>query len=158
PATFSGRRQGLLMRAPLLSSAVPRASAIHRGVNFAKYVLCNEIPLPDPSIVSIRNAHVYSPEEIVSHTTRDAIAYQTSNSVCMTCHGKINPTGFAFENFDPLGRIRTDEMIFDADNTFVRTLPIDSTSQVPVGADIQSVQDAYDLVSDVAASPAGSAC
>jgi hypothetical protein len=158
PGTFSGRRQGLLMRAPLLTSAVPRASAIHRGVAFARFVLCNDIPPPDPSIVNIRSAHVFTPEEMVDHTTREAITFQTSEAACMGCHGLINPNGFAFENVDPLGRLRSQEMIFNASGQLVKSLPIDASTQVPFAGALLAVQDAYDLTTYVATSSEGSAC
>ncbi|MGZ3795470.1 MAG: DUF1592 domain-containing protein [Pseudobdellovibrionaceae bacterium] len=159
PATFAGRRQGLLMRASFLTSSKPRTNLIHRGVEFQKYILCNEIPSPSNVIADIRGAHVYSEQELLVHTNREAITYQTDAPLCMSCHATINPTGFAFESFDSIGRLRTQESIFDSTGTFVRTLPIDSATSVPLSSGGQlGVQDAYDLVSYVADSPKGNAC
>jgi hypothetical protein len=76
----------------------------------------------------------------------------------MTCHTTINPTGFAFENFDPFGRIRVSEAIFDSSGKFVRTLPVDTNATIPIGANQIPVSDAYDLVSYLATSPDGAAC
>ncbi|MBK7862431.1 MAG: DUF1592 domain-containing protein [Archangiaceae bacterium] len=158
PATFTGRRQGLLMRAPLLASSTPRASPIHRGVAFAKLILCNDIPLPDPSIVSIRSAEAFTPDELLQHTTREAVTHQTAATVCMGCHGLINSHGFAFEGFDPLGRLRTEEQIFDPSGAPVRALPIDASTRLTLDGRAQGVSDAYDLVTAVASSTAGTAC
>ncbi|MGZ3771033.1 MAG: DUF1588 domain-containing protein [Bdellovibrio sp.] len=159
PATFAGRRQGLLMRASFLTSSKPRTSIIHRGVDFQKYILCNEIPPPSTAVADIRQAHVYSDAELLVHTNREAITYQTDAPLCMSCHSTINPTGFAFEAFDPVGRIRTQESIFDSAGNFVRKLPVDSTTSVPLATGGHlDVQDAYDLVSYVANSAEGNAC
>lgn len=159
PATFSGRRQGLLMRAPFLSVAKTRTGIIRRGVDFQKRFLCNEIPSPTADIVDMRNDDQLTTEEKLNYTNRDAIAHQTSSQLCMSCHSIINPTGFAFENLDPFGRIRTQEAIYDLSNNFVRNLGVSTSGDVPItsGKNI-SVQDAYDLVGYVADSPEGSAC
>jgi hypothetical protein len=158
PATFPDRRQGLLMRAPFLAGNRLRTKLILRGVYFQKFALCNEIPPPSSVVADLREAQVFSPEELLNHTTREAIAYQTSQPVCMTCHTTINPTGFAFENFDPFGRIRVSEAIFDSTGKFVRTLPVDTNATVPIGSNQVPVSDAYDLVSYLATSPDGAAC
>jgi hypothetical protein len=39
-------------------------------------------------------------------TTRERVALQTKGENCMSCHGLINPLGFALENFDAVGRYR----------------------------------------------------
>lgn len=158
PATFAGRRQGLLMRAPFLASTRIRTKLIIRGVTFQKYALCNEIPPPSSAVADLREAQVFTPEELLNHTTREAIAYQTAQPICMTCHTTINPTGFSFENFDSLGRIRVSELIFDINGKFARSLPIDTTANVPIGTTQVPVTDAYDAVTAVANSPDGAAC
>jgi hypothetical protein len=42
-------------------------------------------------------------------TTRQRVAKQTSGAMCQSCHRIINPLGFAFENYDAIGRFRTEE-------------------------------------------------
>lgn len=158
PAEFSGRRQGLLMRAAFLSGSSTRTSIIRRGAEFQKRVLCNVIPSPTADIVDLRNQGTFTHDELLFKTTREEIAYQTKASVCMGCHSVINPTGFAFESMDPLGRYRTSEGIFDG-ATYVRSLPVDASASVPMGDGLTApVQDAYDLMSFVAYSPRASAC
>ncbi|MEK7355027.1 MAG: DUF1592 domain-containing protein, partial [Bdellovibrionota bacterium] len=158
PATFGGRRQGLLMRSAFLGGAGTRTSIIGRGVEFQKHVLCNEIPSPTADIVDLRTQAEFTHDELMFKTNKEAVAYQTKAPVCMGCHSVINPSGFAFENLDPLGRYRTSEAIFDG-TTFVRNLPVDAASSVPMGdGKMAPVQDAYDLMSFVAYSPRASAC
>jgi hypothetical protein len=69
-------------------------------------LLCQDIPDPPP------NAQATEPPEepetpIV--TTRDFFTWKTSMAECRGCHYQINPAGFAFEDFDAIGRHRTEE-------------------------------------------------
>lgn len=159
PVLMSDRRQGLLMKAPFLTWYTARSNIIMRGVKFQKRVLCNEIPPPNVDIANNRNMHVLTAQELLTVTNRAAVTYQTDSPLCMSCHKLINPVGFAFENFDSLGRIRTQESIFDTTGAYVRSLPVSSSTTVPMpsGSDL-SVGDAFDLVSQIADSKEVSAC
>ena len=42
-------------------------------------------------------------------TTRERITLQTKPEACQSCHAMINPLGFTLENFDAVGRFRTEE-------------------------------------------------
>lgn len=46
------------------------------------------------------------------NTERERIEAKTGVAPCLGCHAVINPFGFAFENFDPLGRWRVKEHEF----------------------------------------------
>ncbi len=78
-----------------------RSDAIHRGLFINYQVLCAELPtpnftLPEPAPVK------------PGQSDRDYIDEQTGFGTCgATCHGAyINPLGYAFENFDGMGRLR----------------------------------------------------
>ncbi len=161
PASFGGRRQGLLMRASFLTHDTFRTSIIHRGVDFQKRYLCNNIPSPNVNIMGDRDADALTHAELLETTNRESIAHQTKDPVCMGCHSVINPTGFAFENFDSFGRLRDQEMIFDSEdnNSFVRTLPIDTNTVIPMsGNNDVPVSDAYDLITSMVETGEGAAC
>jgi hypothetical protein len=55
------------------------------------------------------------------NTTRDRFTTATTVSACRGCHALINPLGFAFENFDAVGRFRLTENGF----------PVDATAKLP---------------------------
>lgn len=101
-------RAGLLTQAGFLaghSSASNRTSPILRGVFVLRRLLCQDIPDPPP------NAQSMEPEESLTppFTTREFFEWKTSMAECRSCHFQINPTGFAFEDFDAIGRYRTEE-------------------------------------------------
>lgn len=161
PATFGDRRQGILMRAPAMTWSVARTNIILRGVNFQKQILCNEIPAPSVDIVADRDAHSLTEDEILMVDNRTSVAYKTESPVCMACHSMINPVGFALESFDSLGGLRTKEKVFDSriGNALVRELPLNTSSQIPFSrSEVVAVQDAYDLVDQIARSSQGTAC
>lgn len=161
PVTVTQRRQGLLMKAGAWTWSVPRTNIILRGVEFQKRFLCNDIKSPTVDISNDRDSAALSEDEILTVTNRTAVAHNTEAPLCMSCHETINPTGFALESFDSMGRIRTQEKIFDKRtlNTYVRALPIHSASNVPISVvHTADVQDAYDLVTKVVDSRRGSAC
>jgi hypothetical protein len=62
-------------------------------------------------------------------TTREVVEELTAPTACFGCHDIfINPLGFAFEGFDSLGRVRTEQRLFDDDGNEIGIKPIDTTS------------------------------
>ncbi|MEO0814289.1 MAG: DUF1592 domain-containing protein, partial [Myxococcota bacterium] len=159
PATMSERRRGLLLRAPALTSTGPRASIINRGVDIQLRILCNEIPEPNVDIADARDNNEPSEEEQLTMSNRDVVAATTSAAVCQACHATINPTGFVFEAFDSMGRIRESEQVFDHSGGLHGNVEIDTSADVPLPeGGFVSMSDAYDFVGWVAESDVGKAC
>ena len=122
-------------------------------------MLCNEIPQPNVDIVSAREEHALPPEEERLASNRDAVAYLTSSDACQGCHGTINPTGFALEAFDSLGRWREEELLLDESGEPIGTAAIDTTASIPLPDGTKlDVTGAADLVQYVADSADGNAC
>ena len=97
-----GRRGGLLgMGAFLTLTADSLAtSPIHRGV----YVLEKFLgihPPPPPADVEIAE-----PDIRQAKTIKQILAAHTEDATCASCHAGIDPFGYAFENFDPVGAWR----------------------------------------------------
>ncbi|NDJ11149.1 MAG: DUF1585 domain-containing protein, partial [Acidobacteriia bacterium] len=42
-------------------------------------------------------------------SVRELLAQHRANPVCASCHSRIDPLGFALENYDALGRWRTED-------------------------------------------------
>ncbi len=113
-------RGGLLgMSAVLAVSSYPyRTSPVLRG----KWVLDSILgtpPLPPPPNVPSLDAHGTGQAQ----TIRERLAQHRADPVCAGCHSRIDPLGFALENYDALGQWRTDEA----------SKPIDNTGELPDG-------------------------
>jgi hypothetical protein len=102
-----GARRGLLMQVGFLASNAYaiRTDPIHRGLFVQRNLLCRAIPDPPPGASTTPLPPTDEPIE----TTREEIGLLTGQSYCPTCHGQINPPGFAFEGFDAIGQLRTVE-------------------------------------------------
>jgi hypothetical protein len=149
-------RTGLLTRAALVATGGNNTRPIMKGVFIRKGLLCEAVP-PPPN-----NAAANPPELSDEMTTREVIEELTEQeaTACAGCHATlINPLGFATENFDSLGRTRTEQTLFDADGNVVGTKPID-TSSIPqvVAGDMTPSSGAADLAQLVIDSAKPQAC
>ncbi|TWU19287.1 DUF1588 domain-containing protein [Allorhodopirellula heiligendammensis] len=75
-------------------------SPIHRGVFLVRHVMGRVLRPPNSAFTPL------SPDLHPDLTTRQRVELQTSPDSCQTCHSKINPLGFALENFDAVGHYR----------------------------------------------------
>lgn len=104
----SSPRGGLLTQAAFLSghsSSATTTSPILRGTFVLGRLTCIDIPEPPANAVS----QTPPPPSQPPVTTRDLFTWKTSLDECSGCHKLINPVGFAFEEFDTVGRHRTEE-------------------------------------------------
>lgn len=127
PTLPAGQRPGLLTRALFLSTGTANTRPILKGVFIRRNVLCNEIPPPPPG------ANAKPPVLDAGMTTRESVAAITEmpGTICTGCHSTvINPLGYATENFDALGRYRTEQKLFDDTGRATGSKPVD-TSGVP---------------------------
>jgi hypothetical protein len=156
PSFPSGQRPGLLTRALFLTTGTANTRPIMKGVFIRRHVLCDEIPPPPPG------ANAMPPELTPDLTTREVVQELTEmpGTICAGCHaGLINALGFATENFDGLGRHRTEQALFDDDGTPRGTRPVD-TSGIPyvVDSDETAITGAGELMPLMAASGKLEAC
>ena len=108
-------RAGVLTHPYLMAAFAHTAasSPIHRGVFLARGVLGVGLRPPPMAIAPL------SPDLQPTLTTRQRVELQTRPEACQSCHGIINPLGFALERFDATGRLRQQE----------KGRPIDSSGQ-----------------------------
>ena len=97
-----GRRGGLLGMGAFLTLTADSlgTSPIHRAV----YVMENFMgihPNPPPADVKIEE-----PDVRQAKTIKEILAAHTVDENCASCHKTIDPFGYAFENFDPVGAWR----------------------------------------------------
>jgi hypothetical protein len=156
PSFPNGARPGLLTRALFLSTGTANTRPIMKGVFIRRRVLCDEIPPPPPG------ANAMPPELTPDLTTREVVEELTEmpGTNCAGCHaGLINALGFATENFDGLGRQRTEQALFEDDGTERGSRPVD-TSGVPyvVEGDETPIEGASNLMTLMVASGKLEAC
>jgi hypothetical protein len=115
-------RPGLLTRLGFLAyyghdGAVQ--DSIHRGVYINGRILC-KLMSPPPGVVI---PALPDPTTTTNQTNRQVVNGITGPGTCgASCHATfINPAGFAFENFDGIGRFHTSE----------NGLPVDTTGTYP---------------------------
>ena len=98
-------RGGILTQASLLTMTSPptRTSPVKRGAWVLENILGTPPPPPPPDIPELDQ------KETKVTTLRERLEKHRANAVCASCHSKIDPLGFAFENYDAVGVFRTKE-------------------------------------------------
>lgn len=112
-------RAGLLTQPAFLTknSHLDQTSVVHRGLVIRRNVLCQVIE-PPPNNVSTS-----LPETSEATTTRERLNQHVAAPTCARCHQAIDPLGYAFENYDPIGAYRTQDGLgpVDASGEFFGT-------------------------------------
>jgi mono/diheme cytochrome c family protein len=124
-------RGGLLGQGSVLTatSVANRTSPVVRGAFVVESLLGAEVPPPPPGVeVDLSGAR--SPAE--AKTLRQRMEAHRANPVCASCHGIVDPFGFALENFDLIGRWRTTDggEPIDAATQLVDGTPIEGPSSL----------------------------
>ena len=141
-------RLGLFTQAAFLashSSSSSGTSPILRGVFLLRRLACADIPDP-PAGAQNQEPATQPATEI--RTTRDYFSWKTSMAACAGCHNLINPTGFAFEEFDGLGQWRQTD----------RGAPVDATGKLRLGDEELAFSGASELLQALAEAPQVQAC
>jgi len=107
--TPEDRRGGLLTMGAVLglTSDGTRHRPVHRGVWLSE-VIFNKTPPPPPANV---NPIEPNPPQSPKATIREKLAAHAQNANCAACHQRIDPLGFAFEQYDAIGQWRTHERV-----------------------------------------------
>jgi len=139
-------RAGILTQPAFLtqtSSGNAWTSPTRRGLFVLLRILCEAGPVPPPSAITPTLVDVTGPE-----TNRQRLTRTTSEVVCSTCHGLMDPYGFAFEGFDSIGRVRLTDS----------GLPIDTSGSATLDSGEANWKNAVELAQILAKSPKAHAC
>jgi hypothetical protein len=101
----ANRSPGILGHSAYLTAhAQPEnSSPVQRSFIIRERILCQDLP-PVPQNL---DTNLDAPEGF--RTNRERYTEHSSNDVCYACHSKMDPIGFAFENYDGFGRYRDQE-------------------------------------------------
>ncbi len=113
-------RGGLLGQGSMLTvtSYPNRTSVVQRG----KWILDNLLGSPPPPPPPVPELKPHAPDGRLL-TMREAMEQHRSEAVCQSCHARMDPIGFALENYDGVGKWRDK----DAGS------PIDASGKLPGG-------------------------
>jgi len=128
------QRAGLLTQLGFLSAYIASTNEpdiIHRGVFIAERILCKSLPPPDPKAIGV----MISSDPAL--TNRERVEATTGKGTCgQTCHGALfNPLGYAFENYDGIGRYRTTD----------QNKPVNAADSYTLDGQLQSFNNAVEL-------------
>jgi hypothetical protein len=131
-------RWGLLGKGSILTvtSSTNRTSPVLRG----KWVLDNILGMPPPPPPPNVPAFPENQDADTQHlTVRQKMEQHRANPVCSSCHSRMDPIGFALENFDPIGKWRASEIIpiYNRPEIPIVSNPIDDSGVLPDGTKFQ---------------------
>ena len=123
-------RRGLLGHGSVLTltSHAIRTSPVNRG----KWILDNILGTPPPDPPANVPALDDRKTQAKVATLRERMSAHRANPACAACHNIIDPTGFALENFDAVGRWRVVDESFNT---------IDASGALPDGTAFDGVTD-----------------
>jgi hypothetical protein len=122
-------RGGLLTEASILTitSNPTRTSPVKRG----KWVLENILGAPPPPAPPNVPPLKEGKDAVAAGTLRQRMEQHRTDPVCASCHAKMDPIGFGFENYDAIGRWRTSDGKF----------PLDTSGELSGGEAFKNVAD-----------------
>ena len=126
-------RGGILGLATTLAkqSGASRTSPILRGNWVSEVLLGEKLPRPPKDVPQLATT---VPKGL---TERQLIERHSSDAACAKCHARIDPFGFALENFDAIGRRREKS---------ASGLVIDSRTTLPDGTQIEGLSGLRDYL------------
>ncbi len=121
-------RRGILGHGSILTltSHAIRTSPVLRGKWILDSLLGTPPPDPPANVPALNDQRTQAKRP----TLRERMEEHRDNPACSACHAMIDPTGFALENFDAIGRWR------EVDESFY---PIDPSGVLPDGRSFSSV-------------------
>ena len=125
-------RGGFLRQGGLLTtlSYPTRTSPVKRGKWVLGQLLCMEPPPPPPGVEGL----IEENEEAT--TLAEKMKQHSADPACSGCHSMMDPIGLGLENFDGIGRFRTE------DNGF----PIDASGALPNGVEFEGASELIDHI------------
>ena len=129
-------RGGILTHASILTvtSNPTRTSPVKRGRWVLEQILGSPPPPPPPDVPELEEDH----DAITGTTLRERLEQHRADPACANCHAKMDPIGFALENYNAIGAFRTKE----------GELEIDTTAELPDGTSFDGIADLKQIIKD----------
>ena len=129
-------RGGILTHASVMTvtSNPTRTSPVKRGRWVLEQILGTPPPPPPPDVPELEEDH----DAIIGTTLRERLEQHREDPACANCHAKMDPIGFALENYNAIGAFRTKE----------GELEIDTTAELPDGTAFDGIADLKQILKD----------
>jgi hypothetical protein len=115
--------QGAIMKVTANGTA---SSPVIRGVWVLDRLMGQPVPPPPPGVPAVE------PDIRGAVSLRDQLTKHTEDPSCARCHVRIDPVGFALEEFDPIGKHRQKyRAVPQKGGGYVAGLPVDSSGETP---------------------------
>jgi hypothetical protein len=149
PLPHDSPRGGLMTQASVLKVTAngTTTSPVLRGAWIMERLLGRPLPPPPPGVPAVE------PDIRGAVTLRQQLEKHRSQESCNICHAKMDPPGFALENFDVMGGWR-DRYRADGEGkpdvgigkggqkfTFHSALPVDASGELPDGRKFSDIRD-----------------
>ena len=130
----SASRGGILSHASVLTvtSNPTRTSPVKRGRWVLEQILGTPPPPPPPDVPELEEEG----EAVHGSTLRERLEQHRADPACANCHAKMDPIGFALENYNAIGAFRWKDGELD----------IDTTAELPDGTILHGVADLKQVV------------
>lgn len=124
---------GVLKQASILTvtSNPTRTSPVKRGRWVLEQLMGRSPPPPPPNVPELDAS-----EGPLKGTLRQRMEQHRLNPNCASCHAQMDPIGFAFENYDAIGKFRTHE----------GNEPVDSSGILPGGTKFQGPDELIEIL------------
>lgn len=134
-------RGGLLTHGAILKVTAngTTTSPVIRGLWVSERLLGVHVPPPPENVPAIE------PDIRGAKSIRDMLARHRAEDSCASCHVKIDPPGFALENFNPAGQWRNTYYTGKWKKNF-RPKPIDASYDLPDGRHFEDFRSFQKLV------------
>ena len=132
----STSRGGILSHASVLTvtSNPTRTSPVKRGRWVLEQILGTPPPPPPPDVPELEE----EADVVRGSTLRERLEQHRADPACANCHAKMDPIGFALENYNAIGAFRYKD----------GELNIDTTAELPDGTILHGVADLKQVVKD----------
>lgn len=129
-------RGGILTHASVLTvtSNPTRTSPVKRGRWVLEQILGSPPPPPPPDVPELEEDQ----DAITGRTLRERLEQHREDPACANCHAKMDPIGFALENYNAIGAFRKKE----------GELEIDTTAVLPDGTSFDGIADLKQILKD----------
>jgi hypothetical protein len=117
-----------------VTSNPTRTSPVKRGRWVLEQILGTPPPPPPPDVPELAEGD----KALLTGSLRQRMEQHRRNPACANCHARMDPIGFAFEQYDAIGRFRS------KDGTF----PIDPSGTLPDGRSFQGPAELKTILAD----------